>query len=137
MYAVSGNIGAALSFIVLAAILAVFAVGYAAMSRHVANAGAFYAYIANGLGRASGVAGSAIALAAYNAIQIGLYGLIGAILNDFMAAKFDLNFAWWIWAIVAWVVVGLLGILRTDLRPSWRLLGWVRGRLIFDAISLW
>ncbi|MFC6022990.1 hypothetical protein ACFP2T_43425 [Plantactinospora solaniradicis] len=40
MYAVSGNVGAALSYVLLAAILAVFAVGYAAMSRFVSSAGA-------------------------------------------------------------------------------------------------
>lgn len=118
MYAVSGNIGAALSYVLLAVVLAVFAVGYAAMSRYVANAGAFYAYIANGLGRAGGVAGSAVALAAYNAIQIGLYGLIGAILKDFMAAKANIDLAWWIWALLAWALVGLLGVLRIDLNAT-------------------
>ncbi len=76
-YAVSGNLGVPLSFLILAALLGLFAVGYAAMSRHVSNAGAFYAYLANGLGRAWGVAASAVALLSYNAIQIGLYGLFG------------------------------------------------------------
>ncbi|MEV0157665.1 APC family permease [Micromonospora sp. NPDC050686] len=138
MYAVSGNMGAALSYVLLAGVLAVFAVGYAAMSRHVANAGAFYAYIANGLGRAGGVAGSAVALAAYNAIQIGLFGLLGAILQDFMATKFDIDLAWWVWALVAWVIVGLLGILRIDLNAT--VLAVLLGLecivvIIFDVVS--
>ncbi|MEU3453538.1 APC family permease [Micromonospora sp. NPDC006766] len=138
MFAVSGNVGAALGYVLLAAVLAVFATGYAAMSRHVANAGAFYAYIANGLGRAGGVAGSAVALAAYNAIQIGLYGLIGAILQEFFADKAGLNLAWWIWALLAWAFVGLLGILRIDLNAT--VLAILLGLecvvvLIFDAIS--
>jgi len=138
MFAVSGNVGAALGYVLLAAVLAVFATGYAAMSRYVANAGAFYAYIANGLGRASGVAGSAVALAAYNAIQIGLYGLIGAILQEFFAAKAGLDLAWWVWALLAWVLVGLLGILRIDLNAT--VLAVLLGLecvvvLIFDAVS--
>jgi amino acid transporter len=118
MYAVSGNIGAALSYIVLAVVLGIFAVGYAAMSRYVTNAGAFYSYIANGLGRAGGVSASFIALAAYNAIQIGLYGLFGFIFGDFMATKFAVELEWWIWALVAWIVVGILGLLRVDLNAA-------------------
>ncbi|MGW9195121.1 APC family permease [Micromonospora chersina] len=118
MYAVSGNVGAALGYVLLAAVLAVFTTGYAAMSRYVANAGAFYAYIANGLGRAGGVAGSAVALAAYNAIQIGLYGLVGAILSDYMSGKLGLDLAWWLWALLAWAFIGILGVLRVDLNAT-------------------
>jgi amino acid transporter len=118
MYAVSGNIGAALSYVLLAIVLGLFAVGYAAMSRYVTNAGAFYSYIANGLGRAGGVSGSFIALASYNAIQIGLYGLFGFVFGDFMATKFGSELDWWIWALVAWFVVGVLGLLRVDLNAA-------------------
>ncbi|MEN3610781.1 APC family permease [Plantactinospora sp. ZYX-F-223] len=118
MYAVSGNVGAALSYVLLAAILGVFAVGYAAMSRFVSNAGAFYSYIANGLGRAGGVSGSFVALASYNAIQIGLYGLFGAILGDFMATKFGVEQQWWVWALVGLALVGVLGVLQVDLNAT-------------------
>jgi amino acid transporter len=118
MYAVSGNVGAALSYVLLAVVLGIFAVGYAAMSRYVSNAGAFYSYIANGLGRAGGVSGSFIALAAYNTIQIGLFGLFGAIFGDFMATKFSIELEWWVWALAAWVVVGVLGLLRVDLNAT-------------------
>jgi amino acid transporter len=118
MYAVSNNIGGAVSYLLLAVVLGIFAVGYAAMSRYVTNAGAFYSYIANGLGRAGGVSASFIALAAYNAIQIGLYGLFGAIFGDFMATKFSVELDWWIWALAAWIVVGVLGLLRVDLNAT-------------------
>jgi amino acid transporter len=118
MYAVSGNVGAALSFVLVAVVFAIFAVGYGAMSRHVSNAGAFYSYIAKGLGRAGGVAGSFIALITYNAIQIGLYGLFGAIFGEFMATKFNIEADWWIWSLVAWLVVGTLGLLQVDLNAT-------------------
>ena len=42
------------AFVAAGLILLVFSVGYAAMSRHVVNAGAFYAYLAQGLGRSFG-----------------------------------------------------------------------------------
>jgi amino acid transporter len=118
MFAVSGNVGAPLVYLLLAVVLGVFAVGYAAMSRHVSNAGAFYSYIANGLGRATGVAGSFVALLAYNAIQIGLYGLFGAVFGDFMATKFGVEADWWVWGLIALAIVGILGVLRVDLNAT-------------------
>jgi amino acid transporter len=41
-FAVSGNVGTPLAYPVLAAVLALFTVGYAAMSRRVRSAGGFY-----------------------------------------------------------------------------------------------
>src|ERR1041385_539372 len=112
MYGVVGSKGVPLSFAVLAVALALFVVGYAAMSRYVQNAGAFYSYIANGLGRSWGVSGSFIALLSYNAIQIGLYGLFGVVFGAFMEEKAHIKWQWWIWALIALAIVGLLGILR-------------------------
>lgn len=117
-FAVTGIPGVPLSFLILAVALGLFVVGYAAMSRHVANAGAFYSYLANGLGREWGVAGSFVALVAYNAIQIGLYGLFGVALSGFMTESFGLDLAWWVWALVALVIVGALGQLRVDLNAN-------------------
>lgn len=116
-FAVTGNAGVPLSFLLLAVVLALFAVGYAAMSRYVANAGAFYSYLTHGLGRPVAVAGAFVALVSYNAIQIGLFGLFGAGLADF-AAGLGLDLAWWVWSFVALVVIALLGLLRVDLNAA-------------------
>src|SRR3954462_892995 len=61
-YLVTGNKGIPFLFIPLAIILGVFAVGYAAMSHHVADAGAFYTYVTRRLGRIPGVAAAFVAL---------------------------------------------------------------------------
>ncbi len=114
-FAVTGLPAMSLAFLLLAATLAIFAVGYAAMSRHVANAGAFYSYLSQGLGRVAGVSGAFVALIAYNAIQIGLYGLFGAVTADVAATTFGVDLAWWIWALMALAVVAALGVLRVDL----------------------
>ena len=73
----NGN-GIAGSFLLVTAILLIFAVGYVAMARHVTNAGAFYAFAARGLGGRFGGASALIAILSYNAMQIGVLGLLGA-----------------------------------------------------------
>jgi len=92
-FAVTGNAGVPLSFILLAVALGLFAVGYAAMSRHVANAGAFYSYLARGLGRPIAVGGAFVALISCSAIGIGLYG---AGFADFAKGLFGVDLAWWV-----------------------------------------
>src|SRR2546429_2215531 len=73
-YATTGITGIPVAFIAAGIVLAVFAVGFTAMSRHISNAGAFYAYVARGLGRPLGVAAGWMSLLAYNFLQIGIYG---------------------------------------------------------------
>ncbi len=113
-YLVTGNKAVAFMFIPLGIVLALFTVGYAAMSRHVSNAGAFYAYVAQGLGRVQGVGVAFVALIAYNAMQIGIYGLFGVAMGASLSA-FGLQAAWWLWCLVAGGVIGVLGVLQIDL----------------------
>src|SRR6266480_7312009 len=65
-YATTGLTGIPAAFVVIAVILAVFAAGFVVMTRHVTNAGAFYALAARGLGRVMGVAAALVALLAYS-----------------------------------------------------------------------
>ena len=65
-YATTGLTGIPAAFLVIAVILAIFASGYVAMTRHITNAGAFYAFISHGLGRTVGVAAALVALLAYS-----------------------------------------------------------------------
>lgn len=114
-YLVTGNKGIPFLFIPLGIMLALFSVGYAAMSRHITNAGAFYSYIARGLGRIPAVAGAFVALVAYNAMQIGIYGLFGVAMGGFMADKIGINLEWYWWCFIAAAVIAVLGVLRIDL----------------------
>jgi amino acid transporter len=114
-YLVTGNKGVPFMFIPLGIVLGLFAVGYAAMSRYVANAGAFYAYVARGLGKVQGVGAAFVALIAYNSMQIGIYGLFGVALGAFMSDKLGIDLAWWGWCLIGGGVIGLLGVLQIDL----------------------
>src|SRR4051812_2329194 len=77
--AVTSLIGVPIAMVAVAVVLMFFAVGYVAMARHIENAGAFYAYVARGIGRPIGVGASWVALGAYNCFQIASYGGLGAI----------------------------------------------------------
>jgi amino acid transporter len=114
-YAVTGVIGVPFGFLLLGAIFALFAVGYVTMARHVVNAGAFYAYAAQGLGRTPGVATAWVALLAYNALQLGLYGIIGSAVEPLLLDWFGASPPWWVISLVAWALTGLLGLLRVDI----------------------
>lgn len=130
-YAVTGVVGVPLSFVILAPVLALFAVGYGVMSRHITNAGAFYPYVANGLGKPAGIAVSFVAVLAYNCIQIGVYGLFGWSVADFLRQKAGIETPWWLWALVILVVVGVLGALRVDLNA--KVLGVV---LVLECVTI-
>ena len=102
------------AFLIVTAILLIFAVGYVAMARHVNNAGAFYAFAARGLGGSAGGASALIAILSYNAMQIGVLGLLGAATSG-LFASFGLNLPWWVWSYVAIALVAIFGYRSVDL----------------------
>ncbi|MEU7056415.1 APC family permease [Streptomyces sp. NPDC046197] len=120
-FAVMGIVGQPLLFVLLGVVLILFSVGYAEMSRHVHNAGAFYAYISRGLGGTAGAGAALVALVAYNALQAGIYGIFGFEVSNLFATYADVTVAWWIPAIAAVAVVGVLGWLKIDVNA--RVLG--------------
>jgi amino acid transporter len=117
-YALSGVTAYPLAIVLIAIPLAIFSVGYAAMSRYVANAGAFYSYLAHGLGPTMAVAGAFVALVAYNGLQIAIYGVWGPVVADFVSQDLGLSLPWWTYAAAAVVIVGVLGVLRIDLNAT-------------------
>ncbi|PWK68858.1 amino acid transporter [Streptomyces sp. CG 926] len=117
-FGVMGIVGQPLLFVILGAVLALFSVGYAEMSRHVHNAGAFYAYIARGLGPTAGAAASLVALVAYSAMQVGVFGILGFEISGLFATYLDIELAWWIPALLAVAVTGGLGWLKIDLNAK-------------------
>lgn len=138
-WAVTGISGLPLAFVLIGLVLAVFSVGYVAMARHVLNAGAFYSYIALGANKSLGVGASFIAVLAYNMLQIGLYGFFGIVAQGLFADKFQWNVDWWIYALVAWAVVALMGALRVDVNS--KILGVLLALeivlvVIFDAVDV-
>jgi amino acid transporter len=114
-YATTGLTGIPAAFLVIAVILAFFATGYVAMAHHITHAGALYAFISRGIGRVLGVAAALVALLSYTFLQVGLYGAFGPNAASEAAAHLHLHAAWWVWALGAWAVITVLGLLRVDI----------------------
>ena len=100
------------AFVAAGLILLVFSVGYAAMSRHVVNAGAFYAYLAQGLGRSFGVGGAFVAVVSYTTMQVGVYALFGFFATVILPS---LPVPWYAYSAVAIALVQFLGMRKLDL----------------------
>ncbi|MER6676759.1 APC family permease [Streptomyces sp. NPDC000983] len=98
-----GGIGAPVGYLLAGITLAVFAVGFTTMSRHVRSGGAFYAYITRGLGPAAGMGAALLALIGYNGMEIGVYGLLGTATQDTAHALLGVD--------VPWLPVSLAGLL--------------------------
>lgn len=67
------------------------------------------ALLATGLGRTTAISGAAVALLAYNSIQIALYGLLGATASGLLGGP------WWAWAPI--VDGELVGFCEEERRP--------------------
>jgi len=107
----SGNgVGMPGAFVIAAVVLMIFAVGYVAMSRHVTNAGAFYAYVTLGLGRIAGLGSAFLAIFAYNAIQAGLYGGFGYYAAELINPRLGVEIPWWAYAFVGLLLCLGLGV---------------------------
>lgn len=109
-----GGVGAPVAYLAAGAVLVVFAVAFTRMTRHVSGGGAFYAYIAKGLGRGWGLAAALLALVAYNTLQIGVYGLFAAQTRAALADLFGIDVPWPVIALVALAMVLVVAWLGID-----------------------
>ncbi|MER6998316.1 APC family permease [Streptomyces sp. NPDC000410] len=91
---VLGGIGAPAGYLIAGITLAIFAVGFTTMSRHVRGGGAFYAYITQGLGKPVGMGAALLALIGYNGMEIGVYGLLGTATADTAHALWGIDIPW-------------------------------------------
>jgi amino acid transporter len=138
IYAIIGNTAVPIVYLVVAAVLSLFTVGFVAMSRHIVNSGAFYSYISHGLGRVIGVGAAFVALPAYSLMQIGLFGLFGAAASGILA-ELGLQASWYACALAAWGLVAVLGLLWVDLSGkvlAILLLAEISVVLIYDVVMV-
>lgn len=117
-------------YAICCAILLLFATGFTAMTRHIPEAGGFYAYVGHGLGRSSGLGAAFLAVLSYEAVLIAVYGYIGAAINDLVSSHGGPSLPWWVWSGLVVVTVGVLAYLQIDLSSK------VLGVLLVAEISI-
>jgi amino acid transporter len=102
------------AFLFAAATLLCFAVGYAAMCRRVVNTGAFYTYVAMGLGKVAGVGAALTAVLAYVSYTVGLAAFFGYFLN-LVLTPLGIHISWLVYAGLGIAMVAYLGYRSIDL----------------------
>lgn len=104
-----GGIGVPGAYVACGMVLTLFAAGFTAMSADVASAGAFYAYVAQGLGKPLGVGAALVALYSYSFICIGFFGVLGFWMNAATEAIFDWSSPWQLWTYLGIAIIAILG----------------------------
>lgn len=115
-----GGIAAPSGYLLAGVVMALFAVGFTAMTRHVDTPGAFYAYIGIGLGRRAGTGAAFVALMAYALIAISFVPALGVFTRATVIAVADIDLPWSLWSALAVIIIGVLGY--QDISMSARIL---------------
>lgn len=112
---IGNGAGAPVGFLIASTVLLVFSIGFVAMTPHVREAGAFFSYVGLGLGPRLGSGIAVVALIAYTAIQVGIYGYIGWAIDDTVRFYGGPSIPWPIYSLVILAIVAVLGYRHIDL----------------------
>jgi amino acid transporter len=123
--------GVPLVYLLVALVIALFAVGYLGMSRHVVSAGGFVAYICRGLGRHAATGAAGIVLVTYVALQVGLWAQFGVFAQQLATRWLHVDLPIWAWILVFIVVTTVLTMRGVDV--NLRVLGVL---LILEAAAV-
>lgn len=104
------GVAAPLVYLVIGAVLLLFAAGYVAMTKRVRNAGALYAYIAQGLGPSAGVSAAFVALLAYVTALVTLTAFAAYAMSGLILHLVGIDVPWFVCCVVAVVAATLLGL---------------------------
>ena len=107
--------GAPVGFVIAALVLLVFSIGFVTMTPYVPEAGAFFSYVTVGLGERMGKGIAVVALIAYTAIQIGIYGYIGWAISDTVNHYGGPAIPWPVYAFAVLAIVAVLGYRHIEL----------------------
>lgn len=114
VFATAGS-SAPLAYIIVGAVLLLFAMGYAAMSRFVTGAAGLAAYVEAASNRRVGTAAAYTAMMSYSAVLFGLYGGFGYFTGYVAETYLGVVAPWWLWSGIALVLVAVFGYLEINL----------------------
>ncbi|WP_438854843.1 APC family permease [Agromyces sp. M3QZ16-3] len=113
--------GVPLIYVLVALVVAVFAVGYLKMSHHVVSAGGFVAYISRGLGKHAATGAAGIVIVTYISLQVGLWAQFGVFAQQLAADLLGIDLPVWVWILAFLAITTALTMLGVDL--NLRILG--------------
>jgi amino acid transporter len=107
--------GTAGAYVLGGMVMALFAVGYVAMSRKVTSAGGFSSFVALAFGERAGTASAYVALITYNAIIINAYGSIGAFGSVILKSLFNVDVPWQVLSVCMMLLAAITGYREINL----------------------
>lgn len=108
-------------YLVATIVLTLFAIGYAAMSKHIVATGAFYGYISHGLGRIVGLGAGFLITLAYMVFEASLVGIFSFFGHDLFQTFFHADIPWIVLALAMLAINAVLTYF--DLNLAARVLG--------------
>jgi amino acid transporter len=108
MLGVGNGIGTPGAFVLIGAVLVVFAFGYAAMAQALPAAGGFFGFIRAGLGARAGLSAGFVATTAYAVITVFVAALLSYFASTFFRARLGIDLDWAVWAIGFVVIATVL-----------------------------
>ncbi|MGN6427215.1 MAG: APC family permease [Leifsonia sp.] len=96
--------GAPAGYLVATVVLGLFALGYAAMARHITSTGAFYGFVSQGLGRVPGMVAGLLTTLAYIVFEAALVGIFGFFASSLVLDLFGWDVHWVVFAVLMLVL---------------------------------
>lgn len=108
MFGAGNGIGTPGAFVLIGAVLVVFAFGYAAMAQALPAAGGFFGFIRAGLGRRAGLSAGFVACTAYAVITVFVAALLSYFVSTFFSVRLGFGPDWVVWAVLAMTITTTL-----------------------------
>lgn len=108
-------------YLVATIVLTLFAIGYAAMAKHITATGAFYGYVSHGLGRIIGLGAGFLTTLAYMVFEASLVGIFSFFGEDLLGSLSGRHVAWPVFAFAMLAVNAVLTFF--DINLAARVLG--------------
>lgn len=113
----AGNgLGAPFTFLIVGALVLVFAIGLNAMAVRMTQPGAFYTYVVAGLGRPLGLAAGLLAMVTYVTLGSGTFAYFAVGVQNLGRTFLGSEIApWWVFALIGWALVTVLSLFNVEI----------------------
>jgi amino acid transporter len=109
-----GGPGAPMMMLVATVLVTVFSLGFVAMGHHMTSPGAFYSYVAAGLGRTTGLGASFVAIITYILLGLSAFTFFGIVGSAFVVQLHGPDISWYWYALAMLVLVSVFGYLHVE-----------------------